>query len=53
MSDPNQRITEAVNVIRKYHLDENGGDWTERAETVLFILTDGAEGRDWGHGRDG
>lgn len=48
---PDERLKRLVSIaaiMRQAHLDENAGDWTERAETVLWLATDGLEGRDWG-----
>lgn len=36
-------------VAEGYRLDENLGDTTERAETVLWLATRGSSGREWGH----
>lgn len=44
-----ERLVRIAAIMRQAHLDENAGDWTERAETVLWLATDGLEGRDWGH----
>lgn len=30
-------------------LDENGGDWWERVETIQWLASRGQAGRDWGH----
>jgi len=48
-----ERVREAVTVIsRKHTLDENLGDTTERFETILWIVSNGKEGKDWGHERE-
>lgn len=36
-------------VAEGYDLDENGGDYTERSETILWLATRGRRGREWGH----
>lgn len=36
-------------VIKDYDLDENAGDWTERAQTIEWLVTRGEKGKEWGH----
>lgn len=45
---PKDLLDQITRVMRDAYLDENAGDWTERAETVLWFATGGAEGKDWG-----
>lgn len=44
-----QIIAVAARVAEGAHLDENLGDATERSETLLWLLTHGAQGQEWGH----
>lgn len=39
-----------LNTVRGSVLDETEGDRTETRETLLWLLTDGADGHDWGCG---
>lgn len=43
-----ERLELIARIARRYALDDNLGDTTERAETILWIATAGREGRDWG-----
>lgn len=43
------RLARIAAVAANYELDENLGDSTERAETILWLATRGEKGRDWGH----
>jgi hypothetical protein len=45
-----ERVTIALNILSDYDLDENLGDTTERFDTLLYILSNGDAGQDWGHG---
>ena len=35
-------------IAADYGTDENEGDWTERAETIMWVASNGEEGKDWG-----
>lgn len=48
-----ERMREAIVVVaHQYALDENLGDTTERFKTILWVASDGKEGKDWGHERE-
>ena len=49
----NRQIRRVIaRVAADWELDENGGDYTERMETILWLATRGKKGREWGHAGD-
>jgi hypothetical protein len=46
---PVRLLAVIASVADGYRLDENLGDTTERAETILWLATRGRRGCEWGH----
>lgn len=47
MSDE-EKLRMIENCVRNAVHNENGGDWEETWQTILWLVTNGAEGQSWG-----